>query len=233
MSTVRRTSLVTQVSDALRARLIAGEDGWRVGDKIPPEHVLSDELGVGRSTIRESVRVLAHEDWLQTRQGSGTFVLRSAATPTGLLSHLRRAEIIEVFEARHSIEVEAARLAARRRTPEDLATIETALERRLSHRADDHRRAFVEADIAFHTAVVAACHNAVMVELFASFATVLAESLLDLSTHHFVSDEATAAHIALVDAIRTGDSETAARAAGAQFRPAELSLRSGSDWDAT
>lgn len=229
MTTVRRTSLASQVSDALRARLIAGEEGWRVGEKIPPEHQLSQELGVGRSTIREAVRVLANEDWLETRQGTGTFVLRSAAMPSGLLSRLRRAEMIEVFEARHGLEVEAARLAARRRTPEDLAAIEAALDRRLHTDPADSGRAFVESDIAFHAAVVAACHNSVMIELFGSFATVLAESLLDLTAHHFVSDEATAAHVDLVEAIRAGDAAGAARAAAAQFLSAETSLRAADE----
>lgn len=222
---IQRTSLVTQLSDALRARLSSGEEGWTVGNRIPPEHRLADELGVGRSSIREAVRVLANEGWLETRQGAGTFVRRNAVAPGTLLTHLRRAQIAEVFEARHGLEVEAARLAARRRTTADLAQIDACLRRRLDNGASPRNHTFVDADIDFHIAIVEASHNAVLVNLFDSFVDVLKDSLLELTDHDLVSDEAAAAHIALADAVRAGDPEAAGAAARAQFEPTERSLR--------
>ena len=226
---MQRTSLVMQVAEALRARLASAEDGWRMGDKVPPEHRLSLELGVGRSTIREAVRVLANEGWLEPRQGAGTFVRRNVESSPGLLSQLRRARIIEVLEARQGVEVHAARLAARRRTDDDLARMDETLQRRMDNERRGRVRAFVDADIDFHNAVVRAAHNEVLAGLFDSFAGVLRESMIDLSTHHLGREEAGASHVALADAIRRRDEDGAAEAARLQFGPTEESLRRSDD----
>lgn len=223
--TVTRTSVVTQVSDALRARLAAAEEGWQNDDRIPPETELSAQFGVGRSSIREAVRVLANEGWLEVRQGSGTFVRRGPQTQGPLLSNLTRARVIEVFEARHGLEVEAARLAALRQTDDDLEAIDRCLARRRDNERRDRRQAFLDADIDFHLAVVAASHNQVIVQLFDSLAGALRESLQVLSAHDVLSQEASAAHAELARAIRAGDPERAATAARQQFSTTEAVLR--------
>lgn len=214
---VTRTSVVDQVSDALRARLAAAEDGWRHGDRIPPEAVLSAQFGVGRSSIREAVRALANEGWLEARQGSGTFVRRGPQSRRALPDQLKRARIIEVFEARHGLEVEAARLAAMRRTDEDLAQIDRCLARRRDNERRGRKQAFIAADIDFHLAVVAAAHNQVIAELFDSLAEALRDSLRVLSAHDVLSEEASAAHADLARAIRAGDPQRAVAAAREQF----------------
>lgn len=229
MTGVLRTSLVMQVAEALRARLASSEAGWQPGDKVPPEHRLAQELGVGRSTVREAVRVLANEGWLEPRQGAGTFVRPKADSSPGLLSRLRRARIIEVFEARHGLEVEAARLAAQRRTDADLERIDEALRRRAEVDGGPQVHAFVGADIDFHAAVVDAAHNEVLAGLFDSFAGLLRESMLDLSTHHLGTAEASASHTALAEAIRRRDPDGAAEAARLQFTPTEEHLRASDD----
>lgn len=70
------------VVDQLRAQLTNGE--WAVDDRIPTEHELAEQLGVGRNTVREAVRVLVHAGLLESRQGNGTFV-RSTADPAAVL----------------------------------------------------------------------------------------------------------------------------------------------------
>ena len=58
LSTARRTGLVDQVIEQLRRAITSGE--WNVGERIPNEAVLVESLGVGRNTVREAVRALAH-----------------------------------------------------------------------------------------------------------------------------------------------------------------------------
>lgn len=222
-----RSSLVTQVVDAWRARLSSGEAGWQVGNKLPAEYRLAEDLGVGRSTVREAVRVLANEGWLESRQGSGTFIRRNAEAPAGLLSRLRVARIAEVFEARHGFEAEAARLAALRRTEHDLTHIERCLARRSDSMSRGRTLAFVDADVDFHTAVVRASHNSVLIDLFASFTEVLTEALIDLHSNNLTSDESTRAHHLLAAAIREGDPVAAQAAARAQFHDTPDGLDSG------
>ncbi|WP_405648753.1 FadR/GntR family transcriptional regulator [Streptomyces sp. NBC_00019] len=207
---LRPSPLVEQAAERLREQIASGH--WAVGSKLPGETTLARDLGVGRSTVREALRALAGAGLVQPRQGAGVFVLTTEPTrdwPT----RLRRAAVTDVYEVRMAVEVHAARLAARRRTPEDVAAMEAALEgRREASGADD--TAFVDADIAFHAAVVAAAHNPVLDDLFAEFTPVLRQGLIDLlsltglRTHD--PNTADEAHEAMVRAIADGDAEAAA-----------------------
>src|SRR5690606_30187757 len=148
---VRRHPLAEQAADLLLARIRAGE--WPLGHKLPGETTLAAQLGVGRSTLREAVRVLAGKGVLASRQGAGVFVT-SLDIPEDWDIVLRRATIAAVLEARIAIEAEAAALAAGRRTPADLR----AIRRALSVRATEGRTIadLVDADTAFHRAVIVA-----------------------------------------------------------------------------
>lgn len=217
LSPVRPSPLVEQAAARLREQIAGGD--WPVGTRLPGETTLAAELGVGRSTVREALRALAGAGLVRPRQGAGVFVLATEPVedwPT----RLRRAAVTDVYEVRMGVEVQAARLAARRRTPEDVTAMELALEgRRAAAAADD--TAFVDADIAFHAAVVAAARNPVLADLFAQFTPVLREGLVDLLalTGLRAHDPNTAdqAHEALVRAVADGDAETAAEVLRAEL----------------
>ena len=214
---VRPSPLVEQAAERLRAQIAAGE--WPVGSKLPGETTLATELGVGRSTVREALRALAGAGLVRPRQGAGVFVVATEPAedwPT----RLRRAAVTDVYEVRMGVEVQAARLAASRRTPEDVTAMERALEaRRAAAGADDI--AFVDADIAFHAAVVAAAHNPVLADIFGQFTPVLREGLVELLalTELRAHDPNTGdeAHEALVRAVVEGDAETAAEVLRAEL----------------
>lgn len=207
---LRRSPLVEQAAQRLRDQITDGS--WPVGTRLPGETTLARELGVGRSTVREALRALAGAGLVQARQGAGVFV--TATEPAeDWPARLRRAAVSDVYEVRMAVEVHAARLAAHRRTPEDVTAIGLALQgRRNASAADD--TAFVDADVAFHAAVVAAAHNPVLADLFAQFTPVLREGLTDLLalTGLRAHDPSTGdeAHETLARAIADGDAERAA-----------------------
>ncbi|NUS26026.1 MAG: FadR family transcriptional regulator [Streptomyces sp.] len=214
---LRPSPLVEQAAERLRAQIVAGH--WEVGGKLPGETTLARELGVGRSTVREALRALAGAGLVQPRQGAGVFVLATEPTadwPT----RLRRAAVTDVYEVRMGLEVHAARLAARRRTPEDVAAMELALrDRRAASLRDDE--AFIDADIAFHAAVVGAAHNPVLADLFTEFTPVLRQGLIELLTltglRTHDPNTADEAHEALVRAVADGDAEAAAEVVRAEL----------------
>src|SRR2546421_347813 len=74
------------------------------------------------------------------------------------------------------------RLAAQRRTEEDLAVLDEAWQRRQATRKAEDWAAFVEADLAFHRGVVAAAHNPVLASVFESFVDALRATLTHLMT---------------------------------------------------
>ncbi|KOG28161.1 FCD domain-containing protein [Streptomyces wedmorensis] len=200
-----RTSLVDSVVDQLRTQLTDGE--WTVGDRIPTEHELAQQLGVGRNTVREAVRVLVHAGLLESRQGNGTFV-RSTADPAAVLRGVRHAGASDVLELRIALEAEAARLAAARRDADDLLRLRAAL---AGLREEGDRDA--DADLAFHLAVVGATHNAAFVEVYRFFSAQVHEVLVEALGDHEMPPVDIDAHDALVTAIEAGDPDAAERQA--------------------
>ncbi|WP_407287231.1 FadR/GntR family transcriptional regulator [Streptomyces sp. BP-8] len=210
-----RQSLVDTVVEALRSQLTAGE--WQIGDRIPTEHTLAEQLQVGRNTVREAVRVLVHAGMLRSRQGEGTFVV-STTDPGDLMRGVQRAGIRDVLELRIALEAEAARLAALRHRPADLERMRAALDAQADLSDADGRpdsgnlELYADHDIAFHKAVVEAAHNTALTATYGWFSSSVREALVsaldDQAMPKIVHDD----HRAVMEAIAAGDPEAAERA---------------------
>ncbi|MGW0202445.1 FadR/GntR family transcriptional regulator, partial [Nonomuraea sp. NPDC003201] len=142
LGSLRPSPLVEQATQHLREQITQGE--WPVGTRLPGENALAKTLGVGRSTVREALRALAGAGLVQARQGSGVFVIATAiATVNATVNaedwpaRLRRAAITDVYEVRMMVETQAARMAAQRRTEEDVAALEEALAARARAASQD------------------------------------------------------------------------------------------------
>jgi DNA-binding FadR family transcriptional regulator len=206
LQATQRSSLVTQVIEQLQEQV--GNGGWRVDERIPPENMLAETLGVGRNTVREAVRALCHTGLLECRQGDGTYVRATSELSGAMRRRLSSAELVETLEVRQGLEVTAARLAATRRTDADLATIRAAL-----HARDDAWRsgdtvAFVDGDMAFHIAVVGAAHNGVLSEIYTDFSAALRASIAATGSP---VENSYIGHSEIADAIAAGDAEAAER----------------------
>jgi GntR family transcriptional regulator, transcriptional repressor for pyruvate dehydrogenase complex len=221
LTSLRRSPLVDLAVSQLREQVLSGQ--WPVGGRLPAETELAQRLEVGRSTVREAVRALVHAGLLETRQGSGTYV-RSLSPGADWEPRLRRAAVLEAYEVREALEVQAARLAATRRTEADVEALHACLAERDRARGSD--AAFVEADLAFHRAVVAAAHNPLLAEMFDSFAAVLREALIAIRSDRAVqSPDADAAHARLAAAIEAGDAVAAAQATHDHIDPTAANVR--------
>ncbi len=110
----------------LRRKITTGE--WAVGSRIPIEPELVEQMGVGRSTVREAVRSLANMGMLETLPGRGTFV-RSATPSSALLNEFLNAFTLEeILSYRRALEIEAAQQATIHRTEEDIQAMIVAAE---------------------------------------------------------------------------------------------------------
>ncbi|MFE7869596.1 FadR/GntR family transcriptional regulator [Micromonospora humida] len=211
-----RGQRVQQTIEQLRGRILGGE--WPVGGRIPTEPQLVTALGVGRNTVREAVRALVHAGVLECRQGSGTYVVSTDELAPVVARRLTDDRMAEVVEVRRAFEVEAARLAALRRTPEDLVALAGALAAREAAWRSGRVAEFVEADVTLHTAVVAAAHNGMLAELYASVGAAL-RSTVAYVTGDSLQPQRYVDHSRLVAAIRDGDPGRAAIEAGAFLEP--------------
>ena len=200
----------------LRERILGGE--WPVGGRIPTEPQLVAALGVGRNTVREAVRALVHAGVLECRQGSGTYVVSTDELAPVVARRLTVDRMAEVVEVRRAFEVEAARLAALRRTAEDLAALDGALAAREAAWRGGRVDEFVEADAATTAVCSAAAHNGMLAELYASVGAAL-RSTVAQSMGDALEPERYVDHSRLVEAIRAGDPGRAAIEAGAFLEP--------------
>jgi len=200
----RRTGLIDNAVDELRSRIASGE--WPVGSRIPPEPALVDLLGVGRNTVREAVQSLVHAGLLARRQGSGTYVLSTSELAVTMGRQIADARQRDVVEVRRALEVEAARLAARRRTATDAsALIDVRDERAEAYAAGDLDR-MVATDLALHRTIVRTAGNPVLVTLYENLIDAVGENI----RFNFVTDtQAHDTHDGLVEAIVAGDEERA------------------------
>ncbi len=204
---LRRVALVEQAIAALQARIEGG--AWEIGERLPPEHQLAAQLGVGRSTVREAVRSLASMGLVQSRHGSGTYVQAREAPEANLTHRLARAALLDVYEVRQGLEMQAAPLAARRRTQQDIERINDALRRRRRARRLGRMQAWVDADVDFHQAVVDAAHNPVLSDVYRAFLGALRASIDTFSIDADHTRDGHEDHAALATAIANGDSEAA------------------------
>lgn len=202
---ITRQRLVEQVIEYLRQQLRA--QAYPVGSRLPPEPQLMAQLGVGRSTVREAIRALAHEGLLEVRQGDGTYV-RAAAVAEPLAARLRQAKVSEVHEVRRALELEVVALAAERRADDDLAVIRQWLAARSAALANGDTATALHADIELHCAIARATHNPILSDLYRMFATTLRDALGVLwEAAAPASDDRS--HADLVAAIEAGDAAMA------------------------
>jgi DNA-binding FadR family transcriptional regulator len=204
MQPLSRSSLAENAAESIRTDILGGR--WTIGEKLPNEVSLSAMLSVSRGTIREAVRVLVSQGYLETRQGSGTYV-RSVIDANRSFSMARRASLKDQFEARCALDVEAARLAALRQTPAVIARLRELLVAR-GHSFESERNDFVRRDLAFHKAVIAASGNKAMIEIYEFFSTSIQETI-EATISAEVPEPDMQAHAEIVDAIETGDPQQA------------------------
>lgn len=207
-ATPQRIGLVDQAIHQLRASITAGE--WPVGERIPNESVLVERLGVGRNTVREAVRALAHAGILDVRQGDGTYV-RATSEVSGAIRRLWGNELRDVLHVRRALEVEGARLAAVNRTEDDLERLR-ALLATSSEAFREQPDAVARADADFHLAVVECSHNTILIGLYRGLLETVTASVASAGTDYI--DALAADHDDVVEHIAAGADHLAAQAAG-------------------
>ncbi|GAB3606198.1 FadR/GntR family transcriptional regulator [Conyzicola nivalis] len=213
MSTPRPNLTRQLVGDLLQ---LVQEGVVRPGTKLPTEAALMERFSVSRTVVREALSQLQASGIVRTYQGRGSFVL---ATPdehgfeVGAVSPGDLDAVLALLEFRTGVEVEAAGLAALRRSPAQLAQIGEALAEFAD--ASERPTAAVDADFAFHLRVAWSSGNRHFPQLLES----LGRGMLAIPRSRLGHDERAfartyAEHAAIHDAIESSDP----LAAGAAMR---------------
>ena len=210
--------IVPKASDVLanhlREQILTGK--LAEGAALPVERVLASSVGLSRGTVRDALRVLEIEGLVTTRPGraGGSFVRRPDATTLhrslNVLVSGRGIGFRSLLETRDALEPAAAGLAARHRTDDDVARLEE-VSRLLRESMDDIPR-FLQHNVEWHVAVVAASHNEIMHVILDSLsrAILAATDRSDFNSPQTMADTLKA-HDRILDAIRRGDAQRASK----------------------
>ena len=210
----RQDKISQQVADQIEELYREGK--ITAGQRLPAERELCEQFGVSRTVIREAINILVAKGLLVSHSGSGTYVqeigqdnIRDALS---LFFQIQNDEemINYAFELRSTLEVQIARLAAQRRTEKNISELETITARMGTEIGN--QKAFSTLDIQFHLALTKATQNPFF-EMFLDPYFHNIEKLIDKS--NLVPGRAaktTDSHQLILDAVRTGNGETAAQA---------------------
>lgn len=219
-------------------RLVAmiGEGTLRPGDTLATERELTERFAVGRSSVREALRMLESQGVIRAA-GGGSLVVAEAQNP--LNSSLRllfaldeRTGLHDLFELRRILECEAAALAAERKRPEDLAEMDAATEEMAAALADSGRAdGFIDADLRFHLALAEATGNRLVVHSMHAVRDVLRRALLTVYRIPQSPESAVGEHRKIRAAIAAGDTDRSREEMRAHLDRVELDVRKGGGED--
>lgn len=210
----RGPHLSTLVASSISREIAQGR--LKPGDQLPTEQILATTFGVSRNVVREAIARLRSEGRIWSQQGRGAFVAESgnATVLTIDFEAMQRADSFRsLFELRGILEVQAAALAARRRTEADIEAMRSALAAMKS--APYGSVAWLKSDLEFHRRVAEATRNSYMGQFLVFVSERVRDSILAAGNQQKSDDMASTTlgeHDRILAAIVAGD-EDAARAA--------------------
>lgn len=202
-----------QVRDRLLEMIRSGD--YQEGDQLPTEPQLMEMFGVGRSSVRAAIQALVGLGIVELRPGRGTYVRRISVSDLVNIVHgafqLDFSSALHLHEVRAMIETTAARLAAHRRSDDDVERMYQCIQDfAVAHAAKQSEQA-IDADLAFHRVMVEAAGNPVLLSLLDSISGLLKEHRRE---YGIPGDSRARArvimeHDAITEAIHAGDARAA------------------------
>lgn len=178
MALINKKSLAEEVASKLQEQISLGQ--YKINEKLPIEAELMKSFGVGRSSIREAMKLLANSGLLRIQQGVGTFVQEVSGTQEPMDQRLKRASLKDLDEVRQLLELKIAEKAAINRTDDDIVAMKQHLANRMKTANEGLLEECVEADIQFHIAIAEASKNEILADLYKSVSKHLKKEFLKL-----------------------------------------------------
>ena len=195
---------VEYVKDAIRS------GKYHYGDKLPSEAELADELGVGRSSLREGMNILRAVGLVETRRGDGSYIdnkteenfievlgLKSGSTST------------EFLILRKVLEVGAISLACPQISEADIDHLQELTDILVPGTSTER---CVEADREFHTTIMKVLGNQFIIALNNMIYLNRMDTVLMILTDSSILDDTRSAHQSIVDALRSRDTQACIKA---------------------
>ena len=185
---LKRQSLADEVAGRMEQQITRG--AYKPGDQLPTEPELMQHFGVGRSSIREAVKILVNRGMVKVQQGVGMFIITTEPKES-LSNKLMGAHYQDLNEVRLLLEVKIAEKAAIHRNAKDLSKMKAFLKDRARFAKEKNMEETIQADINFHTAIAEASGNPILIDLYKTIATHMKQSFMDRykDTSRFLSSQ--------------------------------------------
>ncbi|RAP77640.1 FadR/GntR family transcriptional regulator [Paenibacillus montanisoli] len=203
-----------EIAEQLKRLIIEGK--LKVGDKLPSTKEMSEQFGVGRSTMREALSALKAMGYIEIKQGGGCTVISSSPAEVELpeLQSLRmnRETLLELLEARQSLEVSNAAIAAVKATDDDLAALHRIMQEMKASVGNDSEGE--RTDVLFHAALANATHNSILVRMFDSIVSQLEMTIreirrVEIYANRSVAERLYLEHLAIYEAVSSRNADMA------------------------
>jgi GntR family transcriptional repressor for pyruvate dehydrogenase complex len=198
----------------------------KVGQKLPPERVLAEEMGVSRTSLREALRALESMGYIYSVTGGGNYVnsisIENVLSPLSAMAAQDMAFAADIIDVRLHLEVHMAELAAKRASKQQISQIYAAILNMQSEVEAGGNG--IKGDNQFHLEIAKASQNrafAIMSELVGELMAESRKATLNIPGQPAKSIED---HIAIFEAIRDGDGERAAETMRIHLEKAERNL---------
>ncbi|MFO7849305.1 MAG: FadR/GntR family transcriptional regulator [Spirochaetia bacterium] len=219
MEKIRQNTIVSQVMDHIK-QLIA-EGVYSPGDKIPTEQELAQKLGVGRSSIREAIKIFNHLGVMESKSARGTFVCERSKISKEALTWallLGNDEIDEVIEMRGAIELWSfIRLTMLNETQPEIVQphmehLSEELKKMKASIKAGRKQDLIEADYNFHLHIIKGAHNKLFIELYEVLRSFMIHEIRKTQDRYESPGKILEEHQTLLEAILSGDTLTAEKA---------------------
>ncbi len=178
---IKRSAICDEVANELQKQITSGK--LKKGDKLPSEPELMQQFGVGRSSIREAIRILATSGLLRVQQGLGTFVAMENGTPMPWYKRLENSNSTDLNEVRQLLELKIAEKAAINRNQKDIGILTKLLKKRLEAAENNQPEECIDYDIQFHIAIADAAKNENLADLYKNIAMQIKKSFSQAYTN--------------------------------------------------
>ena len=227
---IERRKTYELVTDRLVAMI--GEGILRPGDQLPTERELTDSFRVGRSSVREALRMLESQGVIRDASG-GSFVVAEAVNPLNssfrlLLALDERAGLRDLFELRRILECEAAALAAERRSDAHLEAMDAAIAAMSDGVGELAGERFIDADLHFHLALADATDNRLIVHSMRAVRDTLRRALITVYAIPGSPQSAIGEHRAIRAAVAARQATRARKAMALHLARVEGDVEEGS-----
>ena len=207
ITAIHKRSLAEEVAEQLRAAI--ADCKYQAGEQLPTEPELMKQFGVGRSSVREAIRILANSGLLRVQQGVGTFIEAPAGITEPFHQRLKRAESQDLDEVRQLLEMKIAEKAAANHTAADIKKIKAMLDKRNALAKTGPLEDCIQADIDFHMSIAEAAGNPILTDLYQSFSLQLKSWFLKVHVNMDKFRETDILHEELYESIKARDGKKA------------------------